>query len=100
MHPRTGWAQARQITPVRSARWPFRPAPGRPGAGPGRGRRRGRPHPEATRGAGRTPPAAGRIVSAPLISVLLPAYDAAGTLAAALRSIARQSETRWECVLA
>ncbi|HEY8515610.1 MAG TPA: glycosyltransferase family 2 protein [Candidatus Binatia bacterium] len=39
-------------------------------------------------------------MSAPLISILLPAYDAAGTLPACLRSIARQTEQRWECVIA
>ncbi len=36
---------------------------------------------------------------APVVSVLLPAYDAAATLPLALASIARQSEDRWECVL-
>ena len=36
---------------------------------------------------------------APVVSVLLPAHDAAGTLPAALRSLERQTETRWECVL-
>jgi glycosyltransferase involved in cell wall biosynthesis len=36
----------------------------------------------------------------PLISVLLPAHDAAATLPACLRSIARQTESRWECVVA
>jgi glycosyltransferase involved in cell wall biosynthesis len=36
----------------------------------------------------------------PLISVLLPAFDAANTLPACLRSIARQTETRWECIVA
>jgi glycosyltransferase involved in cell wall biosynthesis len=35
----------------------------------------------------------------PEISILLPAFDAAATLGAALRSIQRQSEQRWECVL-
>ena len=35
----------------------------------------------------------------PLVSVLLPAFNAAGTLPACLRSIERQSETRWECVI-
>jgi len=33
------------------------------------------------------------------ISILLPAYGAEATLAAALRSIERQTETRWECVV-
>jgi glycosyltransferase involved in cell wall biosynthesis len=33
------------------------------------------------------------------VSILLPAYDAEATLAAALRSIQRQTETRWECVV-
>ncbi|HEX7451053.1 MAG TPA: glycosyltransferase family 2 protein [Polyangiaceae bacterium] len=36
---------------------------------------------------------------APEISVLLPAFDAASTLAAALRSVQRQTEQRWECVV-
>ena len=40
----------------------------------------------------------GRVV-APEISVLLPAFDAASTLAAALRSVQRQTEQRWECVV-
>jgi glycosyltransferase involved in cell wall biosynthesis len=35
----------------------------------------------------------------PLVSVLLPARDAEATLAAALRSVARQSEERFECVV-
>ena len=35
----------------------------------------------------------------PRVSVLLPARDASATLAACLRSLARQSETRWECIL-
>ncbi len=34
----------------------------------------------------------------PLVSILLPARDAAATLPAALRSIARQRVSRWECV--
>jgi glycosyltransferase involved in cell wall biosynthesis len=38
-------------------------------------------------------------VLAPEISVLLPAFDAASTLAAALRSVQRQTEQRWECVV-
>ena len=35
----------------------------------------------------------------PRVSILLPAYQAAATLPACLRSLARQTETRWECVL-
>lgn len=35
----------------------------------------------------------------PLVSILLPAFNAAATLPACLRSIERQSEPRWECVL-
>jgi len=35
----------------------------------------------------------------PKVSILLPAFDAAETLAAALRSIQRQTETSWECVV-
>jgi glycosyltransferase involved in cell wall biosynthesis len=35
----------------------------------------------------------------PLVSVLLPAWQAAATLPACLRSIARQTEPRWECIL-
>jgi glycosyltransferase involved in cell wall biosynthesis len=35
---------------------------------------------------------------APLASILLPVHDAADTLAVSLRSIQRQSETRWHCV--
>jgi len=35
----------------------------------------------------------------PRVSVLLPAYDAAATLPAALRSLVRQREPRWECIL-
>jgi len=38
-------------------------------------------------------------VTPPLVSILLPAFDAAATLPACLRSIARQSEPRWECVI-
>jgi glycosyltransferase involved in cell wall biosynthesis len=34
-----------------------------------------------------------------LVTVLLPAYNAGATLPAALRSVARQSEIRWECVV-
>lgn len=37
--------------------------------------------------------------AAPLVSILLPAFNAAATLPAALRSIRRQTERRWECVL-
>jgi glycosyltransferase involved in cell wall biosynthesis len=33
------------------------------------------------------------------VSILLPAYCAEATLAAALRSIQRQTETRWECLV-
>ncbi|MES1182544.1 MAG: glycosyltransferase family 2 protein [Myxococcales bacterium] len=35
----------------------------------------------------------------PAISVLLPAYNAAATLGATLRSVVRQSEADWECVI-
>ena len=35
----------------------------------------------------------------PLVSILLPARDAAATLPACLASIARQTESRFECVL-
>jgi cellulose synthase/poly-beta-1,6-N-acetylglucosamine synthase-like glycosyltransferase len=35
----------------------------------------------------------------PLVSVLLPAHDAAATLPATLASLRRQREPRWECVL-
>jgi glycosyltransferase involved in cell wall biosynthesis len=35
----------------------------------------------------------------PLVSILLPAFDAVGTLPACLRSVARQRERRWECVV-
>jgi glycosyltransferase involved in cell wall biosynthesis len=38
-------------------------------------------------------------VSDPLVSILLPARDAAATLSACLASIRRQRETRFECVL-
>ena len=38
-------------------------------------------------------------MGAPLVSVLLPARDADDTLAASLRSIARQSLCDWECVV-
>ncbi len=36
---------------------------------------------------------------APAISVLMPAYDAALTLASALLSVQRQTERDWECVV-
>ena len=36
----------------------------------------------------------------PLVSVLLPAWNAAATLPACLASLARQAETRWECIVA
>jgi glycosyltransferase involved in cell wall biosynthesis len=35
----------------------------------------------------------------PRVSILLPAFDAATTLESCLRSILRQRETRWECVV-
>jgi glycosyltransferase involved in cell wall biosynthesis len=35
----------------------------------------------------------------PAVSVLLPAYNAAATLGAALRSVERQTERDWECVV-
>lgn len=35
----------------------------------------------------------------PVISVLMPAFNAEATIAATLRSIQRQTETRWECVV-
>ncbi len=35
----------------------------------------------------------------PALSVLLPAYNAAHTLSAALRSVQRQSEPNWQCVV-
>jgi hypothetical protein len=38
-------------------------------------------------------------MSAPLVSVLLPAYNAALTLPAALKSIQRQSQSDWECIV-
>ncbi len=36
---------------------------------------------------------------APAVSVLLPAFDAGATLGAALRSVQRQTERDWECVV-
>src|SRR5207302_2029211 len=42
---------------------------------------------------------AGRMPSAPVVSILLPAFQAETTLDACLRSIVRQTEPRWECVL-
>jgi cellulose synthase/poly-beta-1,6-N-acetylglucosamine synthase-like glycosyltransferase len=38
-------------------------------------------------------------VSDPLVSILLPAFDAESTLPACLRSVARQRERRWQCVV-
>jgi len=35
----------------------------------------------------------------PLVSILMPAFDTAGTLGPCLRSILRQSEENWECVI-
>jgi len=35
----------------------------------------------------------------PRVSVLLPVYNAASTLASALQSVGRQSETDWECIV-
>lgn len=35
----------------------------------------------------------------PLVSILMPVFNAASTLPACLRSIRRQTETRWECIL-
>ena len=40
-----------------------------------------------------------RVEPTPRVSILLPVYDAEATLAACLRSIARQTEPRFECVL-
>lgn len=37
--------------------------------------------------------------AAPVVSILLPAFDAEQTLAAALRSVERQREPRWECLI-
>jgi glycosyltransferase involved in cell wall biosynthesis len=36
---------------------------------------------------------------APEVSVLVPAFDAAATVASALRSVQRQTLRNWECVL-
>jgi len=36
---------------------------------------------------------------APRVSILVPAFNAGATLAACLRSVQRQTETRWECVI-
>src|SRR5262245_35962950 len=38
-------------------------------------------------------------MSSPRVSVLLPAYQAEATLAVALRSVVRQRETGWECIV-
>lgn len=38
-------------------------------------------------------------MQAPVVSILLPALNAAATLPVCLRSVQRQTETRWECVL-
>ena len=38
-------------------------------------------------------------VDPPIVSILLPAFNARATLAACLRSIERQTMTRWECVV-
>ena len=35
----------------------------------------------------------------PLVSILLPAFDAEATIDACLRSIQRQREARWECIV-
>ncbi len=35
----------------------------------------------------------------PVVSILLPAFDAEATLPACLRSVRRQTEPRWECVI-
>src|SRR5262249_35640189 len=40
-----------------------------------------------------------RCSARPSVSVLLPAFNAAATLAACLRSVVRQTERDWECVL-
>ena len=36
---------------------------------------------------------------APRVSILVPAFNAGATLAACLRSVQRQTETRWECII-
>jgi glycosyltransferase involved in cell wall biosynthesis len=41
----------------------------------------------------------GRVSNGPVVSILAPAFDAAATLPAMLRSLVRQTERRWECVL-
>jgi glycosyltransferase involved in cell wall biosynthesis len=41
----------------------------------------------------------GAVAGPPVVSVLLPARDAEATLPAALRSVRRQTEPRWECVV-
>lgn len=38
-------------------------------------------------------------MSAPFVSILLPAFDAATTLPTSLASLRRQTEDRWECVI-
>ena len=38
-------------------------------------------------------------MSAPVVSILLPAFDAGPTLDACLRSVVRQTEPRWECIV-
>ncbi len=38
-------------------------------------------------------------MNSPLVSILLPAFDAAATLPTCLASLLRQSEARWECVI-
>jgi glycosyltransferase involved in cell wall biosynthesis len=38
-------------------------------------------------------------MSSPLVSVLLPVWNAATTLPACLRSVQRQTERRWQCVV-